>query len=83
MNKNKISTVFIDTLVMSNVYLQGLSGDYDGDQVSVKGVFSQEANAEADQLMKEKFHIINIYGDNVRTSTNEAVHALYLLTRDE
>ena len=36
---------------MSNVYLKAIGGDYDGDQVTVKSVFSQEANEEAEKKM--------------------------------
>ena len=54
---------------------------YDGDQVSVKGVFSQEANAEALKIMRSKSHIINIYGDNMRTTSNEGIQTLYTMTK--
>src|SRR5690606_10185118 len=32
MSKEKVSTNFIDTVTMSNLFLHGLGGDYDGDQ---------------------------------------------------
>lgn len=79
--KEDIASLFTDTLVMSNLYLSGLGGDYDGDQVTVKGVFSQEANIEADKIMRSKSNILNIYGDNMRRTTNEGIQTLYTLTR--
>lgn len=54
---------------------------YDGDQVTVKGVFSQEACEEARKIMKSKAHILNIYGGNMRRTTNEGVQTLYMLTK--
>lgn len=83
MPKEKIAVSFIDTVIMSNLYLKGLGGDYDGDQVTVKSVFSQEANLEADKIMHSKSHIINIYGENMRQTTNEGVQTLYMMTRFE
>ena len=39
---------FIDTLQFSNSYLAGLVGDYDGDQVTLKLIWSLEANKECE-----------------------------------
>ena len=81
--KDKISVSFIDTVTMSNLYLKGLGGDYDGDQVTLKAVYSQEANIEADKIIKSKSHILNIYGDNMRQTTNEGIQTLFMMTRFE
>jgi hypothetical protein len=81
MPKDKLSINFIDTVTMSNLYLAGLGGDYDGDQVTLKGVYSQEACAEAEKIMKSKSHILSIYGQNMRKTTNEGVQTLYMLTK--
>ena len=80
-SKEEISTLFIDTLVMSNLYLKGLGGDYDGDMVSIKGCFTQEANLEAAKIMTQKANILNVYGENVRATSNEGVQTLYMLTK--
>lgn len=82
-SKEVVSTRFIDTVTMSNLYLAGLGGDYDGDQVTLKGVYSQEANKEARKIMMSKAHILNIYGQNMRKTTNEGVQTLYMLTKRE
>lgn len=79
----KVSTSFIDTVTMSNLYLAGLGGDYDGDQVTLKGVYSQEANKEAEEILRSKAHILNIYGQNMRKTTNEGVQTLYMFTKFE
>jgi len=81
--KEQISVSFADTVTMSNLYLTGLGGDYDGDQVTVKSVFSQQANQEAEKIMRAKSHILNIYGQNMRKTTNEGIHTLYMLTKFE
>lgn len=80
-SKQSVSTSFHDTLTMSNLLLKGLGGDYDGDQVSVKGLFTQEANEEARRLLKNKSFLLNIQGENMRTTTNEGIQTLYMLTK--
>ena len=74
-------TSFVDTASFSNLYCQGLSADYDGDQISVKAVYSQEANKEAIEMLHSKKHLLNISGENMRSSSNEAVQTLYALTK--
>ena len=80
-DKNFISTYFLDTITLSNLYLSGLGGDYDGDQVTIKSVFSQEANAECERIMLSKSNLLNICGNNVRKTSNEGVQTIYMLTR--
>lgn len=53
----------------------------DGDQVSIKGVFSTEANDECNRLVRGKANILDIGANNVRKSTNENVQTLYTLTK--
>lgn len=79
-NRNT-SDLFIDTLQMSNLYLKGYGGDYDGDQVSVKAVYTVEANEELFKYMDSKANFINSGGNNIRVSSNEAVMAIYSLTK--
>lgn len=74
------SNRFIDTLNISNLYLDGIGGDYDGDQVTVKGVFSEEANAELHEQLVSKSHYFNLGGKGVRTSDKEAMQSLFNLT---
>ena len=81
MRKEDVATFFYDVLKMSNVLLKALGGDYDGDQVSIKGIFTAEANAECDRLVRGKANILDIGANNVRKSTNENVQTLYTLTK--
>ena len=53
----------------------------DGDQLSIKGIFSQEANAECDRIVRDKANILDINASNVRKSTNECIQTLYTLTK--
>ena len=74
------SQIFIDTLQMCNLMLKAIGGDYDGDQVSVKGVYTIEANEELDKYIKSKKNYIGLGGKNLRVPTNEAMQLLYNLT---
>ena len=80
--ESKVSILFNDTITMCNTYLKGLNGDFDGDQVTAKGVFSLEANEEAERLMHSKKHFVNIAGAAMRVIGNEATLTMYTLTRD-
>lgn len=71
---------FIDTLQICNGFLNAIGGDYDGDQCSVRGIFTVEANKELEETMHQKKHYINLGSTNVRISEKEAVQAVYELT---
>ena len=80
--KNIIPIRFIDTVQFSNSYLAGLGGDYDGDQVTVKIIWSQEANAEIEEVMNSKSFYISPSGSNVRSIKYECLQTMYDLTKD-
>ena len=65
---------------LCNVYLNAIGGDYDGDTVTVKGVWTTEANAELNEELNSKKHYIGLTGKNIRVGSNEAIQALYSLT---
>lgn len=71
---------FVDTLVMCNAFLLGIGGDYDGDQVSARGVFSEEANKELLENTHSRKHYIDLGATSIRISEKEAVQAIYNLT---
>lgn len=73
--------VFLDTVVPNNTYLNSLGGDYDGDTMSLRGLHTIEANQEADRLIRAKTNLLDQQGRNSRTLGNEAIQALYTLTR--
>ena len=56
---------------------------YDGDTVSVKIVFSIEANQEAKEALENIKHYVSIQGRLVRVLGNEAYLSFYNMTRKE
>lgn len=72
---------FVDSTLMNNSYLKALGGDYDGDTISLRAVFSVEANKEADRLIKSKTMFLDSQGKSTRTITNEAFQAIYSITK--
>ena len=72
---------FIDSIMISNLYLPGIGGDYDGDTVTVKGVYTIEANDELEKQMYSKANFIDIGGNTIRSSSKDAIQSLYNLTR--
>ena len=80
--KHEIVTKFVDSLQFSNAFLKGLDGDYDGDQTTVKLLWTQEANAELDRLMKSKSFFLNITGESVRRVEIEAIQTFYTMTKN-
>lgn len=82
LNKHLVSNNFIDTMRFSNSYLKGLDGDYDGDQITAKGLWSQEANEEAEELLMSKRFILGANGKNIRIMDLEGIQTLYALTKE-
>lgn len=72
---------FKEVLTLSNVYLKAIGGDFDGDQITGKMVFSQEANIEAERIMRSLTNILGINGNSVRPSEIEAIQTLYCMSR--
>ena len=52
----------------------------DGDQTTVKGVFSEEANEELAEQLNSKAHFFTLGGRGIRKSDKEAMQSLYNLT---
>ena len=48
--------MFVDSMNISNLYLSGIGGDYDGDTVTIKGIYTEEANKELDKIMNSKYN---------------------------
>ena len=79
--KEEIPTQFIEVVNMQNTYLQALNGDYDGDQITVKGVFSEEANLEAEKIMRSPSNLMSMNGSPNRTTTIEAIQTCYSISK--
>lgn len=74
------TNTFTDTLKISNAYLTSIVGDYDGDQVSCKALYSMEANEELLKQIDSKRHFVALDMTNIMGSTNEGKQALFNLT---
>ncbi|MGL5717931.1 MAG: hypothetical protein ACRCXX_05770 [Cetobacterium sp.] len=82
MNQQEVSIQFINTLIMANCFLPGYGADYDGDQITVKGNFTIEANKEIEEIAMSKKNFLTIGGSSNRETMNEALQAIYSLTVD-
>lgn len=56
---------------------------YDGDTVSMKILFTMEANQEAKEMMEEIKHYVSVAGKLVRVLGNETYLSFYNMTRKE
>lgn len=54
--------------------------DFDGDQVTVKMVYSVEANKELENFQNSNGQFITLNGINGRHADKEAIQAMYNLT---
>lgn len=50
------------------------------DTVTIKGIFTTEANDELDRVMNSKYNFITSGNTGIRESSNEAIQSLYNLT---
>ena len=66
---------------ISNTYLPGIGGDYDGDVVTIKGVYTNEANSELKEFMTSKQNFVSFGASPTRASEGDAVQAMFALTR--
>ena len=74
------SNKFIDTCSIANPYCILMGADYDGDQVTVKLVYSVEANEELRKYKDSNAQFITLNGVNGRKADKEAIQAMYNLT---
>ena len=82
-NEHKIASKFIDSVQFSTSYLKGIGGDYDGDQTTLKILFTKEANNEITKYIDSKvFYIDSNYRTN-RICEKECVQSAYVLTKEE
>ena len=76
------SNKFVDTMQYSNIYLKAMDADFDGDQITVKGVYTEEANRELyDFRMNSKQSFISFGCRPLRPIVADSVQAIYSLTK--
>jgi hypothetical protein len=78
---SRVATSFIETVNMSNSRLKALGADYDGDTIKSVGLWSDEANKKAEELMYSKVYNIKAEGDSVYVIEIECLNGLYALTK--
>lgn len=76
-----VSIQFIDVLQMSNARLINLGGDYDGDTVKSTGIWSDEANAQAEKLMTSIVYNVRPDLTAAFPIEKECLNGLYGLTK--
>lgn len=81
MTQNQVSNNFSDTVQFSNLYTAGLNADYDGDQISIRGVWTQEGNKSCEKFMLSIRNVLNANGQINRVTKNETLQTLYNLTK--
>ena len=82
MPKSQVANNFIDTARFSCAYLKSMDGDFDGDQITVKILWSQEANEECEKRINSKSYLLGLNGRTVRGIELEAIQTLYVLTKN-
>jgi hypothetical protein len=75
------SNTFVDTLRFSNLYLKSIGGDFDGDQVTCKGVYTREANDELENYMNSKENFITFGAKALKSPGDDSIKALYALSK--
>jgi hypothetical protein len=78
---SRVATSFADTLTPSNSRLKAIGGDYDGDTVKSVGIWSDEANAKAEELMYSKIYNIKPDCTSMYLIEIECLGGLYALTK--
>lgn len=77
-----VATSFATTINLSNSRLKALGGDYDGDTVKSSGIWSDEANKQAETLMYSKIYNITPQCTTIYEIAIECLNGLYSLTKD-
>jgi hypothetical protein len=76
---------FINVFMPGNIYLKAIGGDYDGDMLYMRGLFTKEANDEAEKLIYAKSNLLDASGGpsrGIKKIGKEAVVTLYELTKE-
>ena len=79
-----IDSNLYDVMICGNAYLATIGGDYDGDMLYMRAVFTQEANVEAEKLIWAKTNMLNAKGEVSRGLAEiekECVIGLFELTK--
>lgn len=81
-SRMEVSISFNETVNMANSMLDAIGGDYDGDTISAKMLYSVEANNEIIDIINSPQHFLNCEGKLIAKATNEGTFTLYNMTKD-
>lgn len=76
---------FIGTTIIGNTVLKSLGADYDGDCIFIRGLFSVQANEEAEKIIYAKSNILGANGTPIRGLSKvgkDCVVSLYEFTKE-
>lgn len=76
-----VSTSFAETVNPSNSRLKAIGGDYDGDTVKSVGLWSEEANKRAEELMYAKIYNVKFDCSPIYFIDLSSVNGLYALSK--
>lgn len=74
------TNAFVETAKYSNTNLESMGADYDGDQVSIRPVFSIEANRDIEERMKSPAYLLDVNGEAMRSMSKDFILTAYNLT---
>ena len=77
---SEIQHLFTDTMRMFSTYAPVMGADFDGDQISTAGVFTDEANDESIKEQHSLANIVGINGETIRELPPLVKHGIYGLT---
>lgn len=75
-----LNYLFVDTVRVFPSFLKALGGDFDGDQISTQGVFTEEANRACRKYITSKMNTINVSGGTMREFAEVSMMGVYNLT---
>jgi len=75
-----LNYLFVDTVRVFPTFLKALGGDFDGDQISTQGVFTEEANEACRKYITSKMNIVNVSGGTMREFAEISQVGLFNLT---
>ena len=82
---SKSECEFFDVTIIGNGIISSMGADYDGDTVFLRGVFTEEANNEAEKLIWKKTNLFSANGNISRTISGlskDVVLGLFELSKD-
>lgn len=80
--KSDIAALFCDSMMIAPSMLPRMDGDFDGDQITGKMPWSQEANEECSELLNNKRFLLNVSSNLTAGLESEAVQTLFVMSKD-